>query len=100
MRSPVRTLAVGLVLLLPCGCYTFTGTQYDLVSPLPGAAGRATKKSISVLVAGEAVVNGKETEVSSQMLNTWREQTVRAYQDQGSSLRRPRRSPTRIFGPR
>jgi hypothetical protein len=86
MRCP-QALAlqlIGLSLLVTlCGCATFRSGECEVESWTAASPQRTLDKSISVLVAGEASFNGKEAEVTSKILNVWREQTVRAYRDSG-----------------
>ena len=62
------------------GCAQFREGNLPPISSWPPES-RAEKKSISIIVSGEAIVNGVEHEANSNMVEKWRAQTVKAYRD-------------------
>lgn len=64
------------------GCASFRAGQLSPVPSWPPAQ-HGAKRTVSVAVSGEAIVNGKQQGVSSTLLNVWRDKTVQAYRESG-----------------
>ena len=60
-----------------CSCASFRAGNLQPISQWPPSK-VVKEKSISLIISGESIVNGKDTEVNSKMLNIWRDQTVAA----------------------
>lgn len=63
------------------GCVVFRAGQ--LPSGSFGPPESKASKSISVIVSGKAIVNGKDVDVPPSFLAVWQEQTAKAYKDSG-----------------
>ena len=76
------SIMVFVLLSFFCGCASFRAGNLPPVSqwpPQPTMKG----KSVSIVVSGEAILNGKEQEVSANFIEIWREPTVKAYHESG-----------------
>ena len=80
--TSIRYAAIVLGVMCVSGCASFRAGQLSPVSQWPPSPA-PSKRSISVVLSGKAIVNGANQEVNSQFLSVWREQTVKAYQDSG-----------------
>jgi hypothetical protein len=86
MRRFLTVSINGLALALVClstGCITSREGQLPPITQWPPEA-KPIKPSISMVVNGKAVLNGKEQDVTSTAyVQQWRALTIRAYQDSG-----------------
>lgn len=84
MKAIKYMIAISCSLLVSffCSCASFRAGNLPPISQWPPAQVEK-EKSISLIISGESIVNGKDTEVNSRMLSIWRDQTFAAYRESG-----------------
>lgn len=75
-------LVIGLTWLIVSGCAAFRGgeTHPPTTWPLSNGPG---KQSISLVITGEAIVNGQKADVHRAAINAWEQAAEKAYKDSG-----------------
>lgn len=80
--NKLRLLSFFIFLSFLSGCASFRADQLPPITSWPPEL-TENKKTISLIIAGEALMKGKHQEVNINMLSKWCEHTVKAYQDSG-----------------
>jgi hypothetical protein len=81
-RLVVFVLVVWVSLSSLSGCAAFRSGEFKLTPSWPLAT-TPGKQSISLLVTGEAIVNGMRQDIPQRMIQHWQDAAAKAYKDSG-----------------